>query len=85
MTMDSSKEGGLISVLFDFIFLFSYFPIFSEKRIRSALEKLVKSRQTSAQGRLDGFFTVVGTSSSKRPVIFKKNKEIIYSFIYLYF
>jgi hypothetical protein len=30
MTMDSSKEGGLISVLFDFIvyfpiFLFSYF------------------------------------------------------------
>jgi hypothetical protein len=36
----------------------------SEKRIRASLEKLVKSRQTSAQGRLDGFFKVV----EKRPV-----------------
>lgn len=46
----------------------------SEKRIRTSLERLVKMRQTSAQGRLDGFFKVVESSSSssstlKRPVM----------------
>lgn len=45
-------------------------PVFSEKRIRASLEKLVKSRQTSAQGRLDGFFKVV----EKRPVITPVNE-----------
>lgn len=40
----------------------------SEKRIRASLEKLVKSRQTSAQGRLDGFFKVTSVEPAKRPV-----------------
>lgn len=44
----------------------------SEKRIRASLEKLVKSRQTSAQGRLDGFFKVTSVEPAKRPVS-KKN------------
>ncbi len=50
----------------------------SEKRIRASLEKLVKSRQTSAQGRLDGFFKVV----EKRPVSnYLFWASLLYSFV----
>ncbi|CAH2350320.1 flap endonuclease 1 [[Candida] railenensis] len=39
---------------------------FSEDRIRSGAEKLKKGLKGGVQGRLDGFFQVVGTSSKKR-------------------
>ncbi|XP_077480280.1 flap endonuclease 1 isoform X2 [Stigmatopora argus] len=39
---------------------------FSEDRIRNGCKKIVKSRQGSTQGRLDSFFTVTGSLSSKR-------------------
>uniref|UniRef100_A0A667ZY70 Flap endonuclease 1 n=1 Tax=Myripristis murdjan TaxID=586833 RepID=A0A667ZY70_9TELE len=39
---------------------------FSEDRIRNGYKKIVKSRQGSTQGRLDSFFTVTGSLSSKR-------------------
>lgn len=64
--METVSSKHLIIVFFNLF-------IISEKRIRSALEKLVKSRQTSAQGRLDGFFTVVA-STTKRPVRAKQFK-----------
>uniref|UniRef100_A0A7N6BBS8 Flap endonuclease 1 n=1 Tax=Anabas testudineus TaxID=64144 RepID=A0A7N6BBS8_ANATE len=41
---------------------------FSEDRIRNGCKKIVKSRQGSTQGRLDSFFTVTGSLSSKRKV-----------------
>lgn len=40
----------------------------SEDRIRNGCKKIVKSRQGSTQGRLDSFFTVTGSLSSKRKV-----------------
>uniref|UniRef100_A0A3Q3D5L2 Flap endonuclease 1 n=1 Tax=Hippocampus comes TaxID=109280 RepID=A0A3Q3D5L2_HIPCM len=39
---------------------------FSEDRIRNGCKKIVKSRQGSTQGRLDAFFSVSGSLSSKR-------------------
>ena len=39
---------------------------FSEERIRNGIKKLSKARQGSTQGRLDGFFKVMGTTSTKR-------------------
>lgn len=39
---------------------------FSEDRIRSGAEKLKKGLKGGVQGRLDGFFQVVGTSGKKR-------------------
>uniref|UniRef100_A0A671NP84 Flap endonuclease 1 n=1 Tax=Sinocyclocheilus anshuiensis TaxID=1608454 RepID=A0A671NP84_9TELE len=39
---------------------------FSEDRIRNGCKKIMKSRQGSTQGRLDTFFTVTGSISSKR-------------------
>ncbi|KAJ8374892.1 hypothetical protein SKAU_G00054720 [Synaphobranchus kaupii] len=39
---------------------------FSEDRIRNGCKKIMKSRQGSTQGRLDSFFTVTGSLSSKR-------------------
>lgn len=40
----------------------------SEDRIRNGCKKIMKSRQGSTQGRLDTFFTVTGSISSKRKV-----------------
>lgn len=39
---------------------------FSEDRIRNGCKKIMKSRQGSTQGRLDSFFSVTGSLSSKR-------------------
>uniref|UniRef100_A0A8C6TFE1 Flap endonuclease 1 n=1 Tax=Neogobius melanostomus TaxID=47308 RepID=A0A8C6TFE1_9GOBI len=39
---------------------------FSEDRMRNGFKKIIKSRQGSTQGRLDSFFTVTGSLSSKR-------------------
>ncbi|GAA6092104.1 flap endonuclease 1, partial [Tachysurus ichikawai] len=39
---------------------------FSEERIRNGAKKIMKSRQGSTQGRLDTFFTITGSISSKR-------------------
>ncbi|KAK7881604.1 hypothetical protein WMY93_030013 [Mugilogobius chulae] len=39
---------------------------FSEDRMRNGFKKIMKSRQGSTQGRLDSFFTVTGSLSSKR-------------------
>lgn len=44
----------------------------SEDRIRNGCKKIVKSRQGSTQGRLDSFFTVTGSLSSKRKVHVRK-------------
>ncbi|KTF72375.1 hypothetical protein cypCar_00034029 [Cyprinus carpio] len=44
---------------------------FSEDRIRNGCKKIMKSRQGSTQGRLDTFFTVTGSISSKRKYKFK--------------
>ena len=41
---------------------------FSEERIRNGAKKLEKARHGSTQGRLDGFFKVLGTTSAKRKV-----------------
>ena len=42
---------------------------FAEERIRNGCKKLAKARQTSTQGRLDGFFKVLApkTPPVKRP------------------
>ncbi|XP_014674476.1 PREDICTED: flap endonuclease 1-like [Priapulus caudatus] len=39
---------------------------FSEDRIKNGIKKLTKTRHGSTQGRLDNFFTVLATSSTKR-------------------
>uniref|UniRef100_A0A673XTI1 Flap endonuclease 1 n=1 Tax=Salmo trutta TaxID=8032 RepID=A0A673XTI1_SALTR len=39
---------------------------FSEDRIKNGCKKILKSRQGSTQGRLDTFFTITGSLSSKR-------------------
>ncbi|KAK6293216.1 hypothetical protein J4Q44_G00367170 [Coregonus suidteri] len=39
---------------------------FSEDRIKNGCKKIMKSRQGSTQGRLDSFFTITGSLSSKR-------------------
>lgn len=39
---------------------------FNEDRVRNGCKKLMKSRSTTTQGRLDGFFTVLSTTPAKR-------------------
>lgn len=51
--------------MYDFIICVS---VRSEDRIRNGCKKILKSRQGSTQGRLDSFFTVTGSLSSKRKV-----------------
>jgi len=46
---------------------------FSEDRVRNGVKKLQKARGTSTQARLDGFFTVLGSTPAKRKVDEKKN------------
>lgn len=50
------------------IILIIFVFIASEDRIRNGCKKIMKSRQGSTQGRLDTFFTVTGSISSKRKV-----------------
>jgi len=38
---------------------------FSEERIRSALDRLQKSRQKSTQGRIDSFFKTTGNKTTE--------------------
>lgn len=45
---------------------------FSEDRVRNGIKKLQKARGTSTQARLDGFFTVLGTTPAKRKAEDKK-------------
>ncbi|XP_034943216.1 flap endonuclease 1 [Chelonus insularis] len=49
---------------------------FDEQRVRNGAKKLCKARNTSVQGRLDGFFTVVSSTSAtpKRKADDKKGK-----------
>lgn len=42
---------------------------FDEKRIRSGLDKLIKSRGASTQGRLDSFFTITPNQTPKKTVL----------------
>lgn len=56
------KEGKVKKVIaskpnIEFIF-------FSEDRIRNGIKKLTKARSGSTQGRLDGFFKVLSTTST---------------------
>ncbi|KJH53539.1 hypothetical protein DICVIV_00284 [Dictyocaulus viviparus] len=48
---------------------------FSEDRIRSALEKMKKSRGLSTQGRIDSFFTVSKTVKSEPTAAKRKAEE----------
>ena len=45
---------------------------FNEERVRNGVKKLLKSRGSSVQGRLDGFFTVLSTTPAKRKADDKK-------------
>ncbi|XP_044264565.1 flap endonuclease 1 [Tribolium madens] len=45
---------------------------FNEERVRNGVKKLLKSRSSSTQGRLDGFFTVLSTTPAKRKADNKK-------------
>ncbi|RZC42933.1 flap endonuclease 1, partial [Asbolus verrucosus] len=45
---------------------------FNEERVRNGVKKLMKSRTTSTQGRLDGFFTLLSTTPAKRKLEDKK-------------
>lgn len=45
---------------------------FNEERVRNGVKKLLKSRTSSTQGRLDGFFTVLSTTPAKRKLDNKK-------------
>lgn len=51
----------------------------SEDRIRNGCKKIVKSRQGSTQGRLDSFFTVTGSLSSKRKVAALNNRPFFWA------
>lgn len=53
---------------FSFIDSLICVSVCSEDRIRNGCKKILKSRQGSTQGRLDSFFTVTGSLSSKRKV-----------------
>ncbi|KAL5021164.1 hypothetical protein ScPMuIL_000319 [Solemya velum] len=48
---------------------------FSEDRMRNGMKKLQKARQGSTQGRLDSFFSVVSTSSTKRKAVDQKGQQ----------
>lgn len=45
---------------------------FSEERIRGGFKKIQKTRTTSTQGRLDGFFKVIGTTEKRKSEPIKK-------------
>lgn len=40
---------------------------FNEKRIRTGIEKLVKAKSKSTQGRLDAFFKIAAPAASEKP------------------
>jgi flap endonuclease-1 len=46
---------------------------FSEERVRKAVQRMVKERGKSAQGRLDSFFTI--TPKPKDPAVLKRKAE----------
>ncbi|CAD7088043.1 unnamed protein product [Hermetia illucens] len=46
---------------------------FNEERIRNGVKKIMKSRSTSTQGRLDSFFKVLSTTPKRKPEDDKKN------------
>jgi len=49
---------------------------FAEERVRNGCKKLQKARQTTTQGRLDGFFKIVSSSPPvKRPAEEKKGSD----------
>ncbi|XP_074645661.1 flap endonuclease 1-like isoform X1 [Tubulanus polymorphus] len=48
---------------------------FNEDRIRNGAKKLTKAKNTTTQGRLDGFFTVMSTSSSSTKRKNEKEKK----------
>lgn len=39
---------------------------FNEERVRNGAKKLIKARSGTTQGRLDGFFTVLSTTSTNK-------------------
>lgn len=49
--------------------------IFSEDRIRSAIDRLQKSRKVSQQGRIDNFFKSTGVVNSTEPTSKKRKLE----------
>lgn len=55
----------------------------SEERMRNGCKKIVKSRQGSTQGRLDSFFTVTGSLSSKRKVQLHKYNCVFPKWLHL--
>ncbi|XP_026476749.1 flap endonuclease 1-like [Ctenocephalides felis] len=48
---------------------------FSEDRVRSGIKKIMKSRSGNVQGRLDGFFKVLGTTPKRKAEDPKTNKN----------
>lgn len=42
---------------------------FSEVRVRTAIEKIAKARRTAPQGRLDGYFKVLQSSTAKAAIV----------------
>lgn len=56
----------------------NHYISFSEDRIRNGMKKLQKAKQGTTQGRLDSFFSVVSTSSSKRKVSWSEVGELMY-------
>ncbi|KAF5301141.1 hypothetical protein FQR65_LT08971 [Abscondita terminalis] len=48
---------------------------FNEDRIRNGAKKLMKSRSTTTQGRLDGFFTLISSTPAKRKVENKRKRQ----------
>lgn len=46
---------------------------FNEDRVRNGCKKLMKARDGTTQGRLDGFFTVLSSTPAKRKAEDKKN------------
>jgi hypothetical protein len=50
---------------------------FSEDRIKNAIQKLIKGRHTSTQGRIDAFFTSAGTVSSQ-PTSAKRKVDLFF-------
>lgn len=48
---------------------------FNEERIRTGCQKIKKTRNTSTQGRLDGFFKVLSTTPST-PVNNKRKSDV---------
>lgn len=76
-------SGARVHYLVAIIFMF----FASEERIRNGCKKILKSRQGSTQGRLDTFFTVTGSISSKRKVCTADTAafEVYFSFAAIFF